>query len=503
MTAPAPAVGEGNKSAKGSAEPFLVYICNACGLLYDERVGDPDSGLEPGTRFADIPNDWSCPLCGVSKDDFVLYQKIVPVSTRREAKQDARYDVHHSRQQQSQGAERGDATGQPIAFSGTTEGRTSRRSGRSDDGIVIVGAGSAGWQVAQALRERDATLAITLVTGCSGDLYDKPMLSVAHAKNIAPVSLVRERGVDAADRLRLRLRPHTFATGISTRSHWLRTTRGSLRYRKLILAQGARSRSLDNLPESLCWRINHLDAYLRFRRALETVDGASRQIIIVGAGLVGCELANDLALAGHRITLLDIGQHPLSAWLPQPAATALMAAWHLLPIKFIGNVAVASVAADGTRRVVTTVCGMKMIADDVIGATGLEVDRQIADSGALKWQNGIAVEASSLATSAPDVYALGDCISIDGKASRYIEPIMRQAQAIAADITGVDPAPYVPRSPLLLVKTSSCALRLEGTPVVDGIWRIDQQSVVGTQNKEKLQMSQWHGETLLARLKVG
>ena len=55
------------------AAPWLVYICNACGLLYDEREGDPDSGLAPGTRFSDIPNDWACPLCGVAKSDFVLY----------------------------------------------------------------------------------------------------------------------------------------------------------------------------------------------------------------------------------------------------------------------------------------------------------------------------------------------------------------------------------------------------------------------------------------------
>ena len=73
-----------------------------------------------------------------------------------------------------------------------------------------------------------------------------------------------------------------------------------------------------------------------------------------------------------------------------------------------------------TRHVVTTACGMKMIADDVVSATCLEGDRLIADSSAQKWQNGIAVKASSLATSAPDVYALGYCTSTDGKRSRFI-----------------------------------------------------------------------------------
>ena len=46
------------------------YICRACGLIYNEEDGDPDSGLKPGTRFEDIPDEWECPLCGVKKIDF-------------------------------------------------------------------------------------------------------------------------------------------------------------------------------------------------------------------------------------------------------------------------------------------------------------------------------------------------------------------------------------------------------------------------------------------------
>lgn len=48
------------------------WICLPCGYVYDESVGDPDTGLAPGTRFDDIPDDWMCPDCGVSKADFEL-----------------------------------------------------------------------------------------------------------------------------------------------------------------------------------------------------------------------------------------------------------------------------------------------------------------------------------------------------------------------------------------------------------------------------------------------
>lgn len=46
------------------------YVCTVCGYIYDPEVGDPDGGIAPGTAFEDIPDDWVCPICGASKDDF-------------------------------------------------------------------------------------------------------------------------------------------------------------------------------------------------------------------------------------------------------------------------------------------------------------------------------------------------------------------------------------------------------------------------------------------------
>ena len=46
------------------------YVCIICGYVYDPAVGDPESGIAPGTSFEDIPEDWVCPLCGVGKDQF-------------------------------------------------------------------------------------------------------------------------------------------------------------------------------------------------------------------------------------------------------------------------------------------------------------------------------------------------------------------------------------------------------------------------------------------------
>lgn len=53
------------------------WICRQCSMIYDPVMGDPDSGIAPGTAFEDIPEDWSCPICGVTKKSFMPYQEAI------------------------------------------------------------------------------------------------------------------------------------------------------------------------------------------------------------------------------------------------------------------------------------------------------------------------------------------------------------------------------------------------------------------------------------------
>lgn len=46
------------------------YVCGPCGYIYDPEVGDPDNGVAPGTAFEDLPEDWTCPVCFVEKEEF-------------------------------------------------------------------------------------------------------------------------------------------------------------------------------------------------------------------------------------------------------------------------------------------------------------------------------------------------------------------------------------------------------------------------------------------------
>ncbi|MGS0755974.1 FAD-dependent oxidoreductase [Roseateles sp. GG27B] len=196
---------------------------------------------------------------------------------------------------------------------------------------------------------------------------------------------------------------------------------------------------------------------MKLRRAL---GDTPRQVLIVGAGLIGSELANDLALGGHGVTLLDVQSEPLARWQAEQAGQQLLQAWEKLPLRFVGGVKVASLAAMNGRYQVSTECGQHFEADQVIAAAGLQTPGRLAQSAGLAWQHGIAVDPLTLCSSAPGIYALGDCITINGQASRFIEPIARQARSITAAILGATPVPYEQRAAVVRVKTSSRPLTL-------------------------------------------
>jgi rubredoxin len=56
---------------KKEAKPEMAkYECTVCGYIYDPELGDPDSGIKPGTPFEELPDNWVCPVCGAAKDEF-------------------------------------------------------------------------------------------------------------------------------------------------------------------------------------------------------------------------------------------------------------------------------------------------------------------------------------------------------------------------------------------------------------------------------------------------
>lgn len=428
--------------------PWRQYLCRACGLIYDEGEGDPDGGLPPGTRFDDIPEDWVCPVCGVGKADFE------PYAGPRLA---------------------------PVAMASTVRPHRA--------GIVIVGAGLAGWSVAEAIRALDAKVPLSLVTACRGDAYHKPELSIALGRGLTRERLVKETGREKAGRLGVRLLSETFAVGLDASRRRLRTTRGTVPFTKLVLAQGAAPVLPSVLPPDLCWRINSLDAWCALHAALKP---ASR-VVIVGAGMVGCELADDLARAGHTVTLLDRAALPLGGLLPEPAALRLARALGRAGIAFTGGVEVQGLSKGADGLVLETSAG-RILADHVVSAIGLATEGRLARSAGLAFANGVMVDPETLETSAPGIHAIGDCISLNGAPCRFIEPIAKQAQVIAHAVLGRPSAPYTHAAPVIRLKTRALPLLIEGDVSGPGDWRVVREDA------ERLEMERWRGSLKVARL---
>lgn len=63
---------QGESNVSGLKEAYKKYVCVVCGYIYDEVQGAPEDGLPPGTRWKDVPENWVCPDCGASKDDFEI-----------------------------------------------------------------------------------------------------------------------------------------------------------------------------------------------------------------------------------------------------------------------------------------------------------------------------------------------------------------------------------------------------------------------------------------------
>jgi rubredoxin---NAD+ reductase len=455
-----------------SAAALRRWLCEACGLIYDEAVGDADSGIAPGTRFEDIPDDWRCPICGVGKADF---RPIEPGPS---------------------GAARSAAA--PGASGAGMLASQSR------EAVVIVGAGAAGWGVVRALRDAGYRGPLTLVTACDGTVYSKPALSVALGRDMNVDRLSEQSGTALAAELDVRLLERAWAVDLDRARRRLLTTRGSVRYRHLILATGARARRPDLQGEaaSRVLAVNDLAAYATLRASFDAASlaaaaiGRKPRLLIVGAGLVGCEFANDFACAGAQVTLLEALDLPLRARLDIPTAIRLRDALTARGVSFEGGVALgaftlpdsaASSASglvgnlvgnlvgiagpmhtDSDRRLVlewSNSAGQKRRAefDLALVAAGVEPEIRLARRAGLTVARGIVVDAQSLCTSDESVFALGDCAQVQGQLGSTIEPILRQARTIAGQIVGT-PVPYDARSPVWIVKIPGLPMTIRSAP---------------------------------------
>jgi rubredoxin-NAD+ reductase len=416
---------------------YKTWLCIVCGLIYDEALGWPQDGILAGTRWEDVPEDWVCPECHVGKADF----EMLDISEYTQAAAVASVPV----------------SAPPLPGAAVSPRQP----------IVIVGSGYAGYGLAQALRKADPEIEIRVLTQESGHLYSKPALSIGLSQGKSAEALSGESPMAIEQRLNIRVYPHCKVLDIDSSARRLRTSFGDMQYGQLVLASGAQPIRLPIEGEtSALLSVNNLQDYHGFRERLTGV----QRVAILGDGLIGCEFANDLAHNGFSVDVIGLGRWPMERLLPAKAGQVLQDALAKLGVKWHLQNTVQAIASSAQGYQLKLADGQTLEADLVLSAVGLRPDLSLAQSAGVAVGRGIQVNAQ-LQTSVPGIYALGDCIEIDGQLLPYLAPINQGIQALSKTLLGQPTAVDYPLMPVT-VKTPAAPLCLLAPAVAsDGEWR--------------------------------
>lgn len=315
--------------------------------------------------------------------------------------------------------------------------------------IVIVGSGLAGYTLLKEIRKRDAATPVTLVTADDGAFYSKPNLSNALATGRTAAALASASAEKMAADQNATVLTHTRVTAIDTQGQRVRTENGELEYSQLVLALGADpfAHGLAGSGAADVLTVNDLADYAAFRSA---IDGKQR-VTVLGGGLIGCEFANDLVHAGFAVDVVHLGEWPLERLLPVEAGQRLADSLTALGVNWHFGRTGKSVERTAAGYSITLDNGETVAADVVLSAIGLKPRTQLAQVAGIKVGRGIQTNGL-LETSAPHVYAMGDCAEVEGLNLPYVQPLMVQARALAATLTGM-PTPVVYAPMPVMVKT--------------------------------------------------
>lgn len=313
-------------------------------------------------------------------------------------------------------------------------------------GVVVIGAGHAGIEAADALRRAGHDGPITIVDGAAHQPYQRPPLSKDHVTQagtveplpLRPHNFYPEQGID--------LRLGVAVTGIDRDTRAVHLQDGSrLQYDDLVLATGAHARRL-TCPGSDLRGIHHLHT-VDDAEALRAAMGRATRILVIGAGFIGLEFAAAAAALGLPVTVLDAGDRPMARVL-SPEMSEVFAKLHQtagVELEF-GSGPVEFDGADGNVTAAIDTRGRRHVADLVVVGIGVQPVVGCAEAAGLAVANGIVVD-DHLRTDDPHVYAIGDCAAypnaVAGRRMRLeaVQNATEQARCVARTICG-QPAPY-------------------------------------------------------------
>lgn len=337
------------------------------------------------------------------------------------------------------------------------------------DPIVIIGSGLAGYTFAREFRKLNSTIGLHVITADDGSYYSKPMLSNGFSSGKSAADLVIQSALAMSVQLSARIDTHAVVGSLDLAARCVEVDGRHHAYSRLVLALGAQPIRLPlegNATQAIL-PVNNLADYDLLRQRL----AGKRRVVVLGAGLIGCEFANDLCLADFEVHLVDTGNMPLTRLLPAEVARVLRARLEAEGVFFHTGISCVSVDHHDGAYQLRFSDGTLLDADVVLSAVGLRSDTALAHAAGLKVMRGIVVD-QWLQTSDLHAYALGDCAEVCGLVLPYVMPIMHAAKALASTLAGKRTPVHYPAMPIVL-KTPSFPLVVTPPRTEDGEWSFE------------------------------
>ncbi|WEM45922.1 NADH:flavorubredoxin reductase NorW (plasmid) [Photobacterium sp. DA100] len=341
--------------------------------------------------------------------------------------------------------------------------------------ITIIGSGFAAYQLVKAIRRQDKHVPIRVFTSDEGHDYNKPDLSHASSNQQTASDLIRMSGTDFAAEHQVELYAHSTVEVVETKHKYIVAGGQCYDYGKLVFATGA-SAFIPPVSGDASGKVVTLNSLAEYRAAQDILQRASH-IAVIGAGLIGTELAMDFACSGKTVSVVDPCQTLMANQLPDYIAMKLERVMVTQGTRFFLADTVERLSTlPGSRVAVELASGREIEVDVVVSAAGLKPNIQIAKNAGMSVNKGIVVD-TQLQTSAPDVYAIGDCAEINGKVLAYLQPALLSANALAKTLLG-QPTSLVLPAMMVKVKTPAFPIQFAGQNIPEDrsealSWQID------------------------------
>ena len=334
--------------------------------------------------------------------------------------------------------------------------------------VVIIGSGLAGYLCAKEFRKLDTNTPLEIITSDNGTFYSKPSLSTALTNKKSVEELAVYSADEMASQLRAKIHTAMRVKCMDPHSQTIITPTKKIGYQKLVMACGSQAvaPSVKGDAISDIHSVNNLADYGKFRKWINN----KKHIAVLGAGLVGCEFANDLVNTGFTIEVIAPDVYPLAKFVPYRVGYVLQKALSEKGVTWHFKKLATAVNHDQDRYALTLSDSSTLTVDGVFSAIGICANCDLARSTGLDCRRGIKVDRH-LKTSIENIYALGDCAEVAGEMLQYIAPLLQSVRALSRYFVGDKNPVHYPSMPII-VKTPACAIAVCKPPEdIEGEWQ--------------------------------